>query len=115
MLFCVFRSCCAVLLEKLEIVFSVFISDELQLEWLMTNHNGVVNGQLQLKNAVEVHSSTCGYLFNDQLDIVQRDTLVVGTDDQLQQVISQHLKHHADVCRSRSRLIPEMMNSHAPK
>lgn len=49
MLFCVFRSCCAVLLEELEIVFSVFISDELQLEWLMTNDNGVVNGQLQFE------------------------------------------------------------------
>lgn len=37
------------------------------------------------------------HLSDDELDIVDRDSLVVGSNDQLQQVVSQHLKHHADI------------------
>ena len=45
------------------------------------------------------------YLSNYCLDTAQRNTLVIGTDDQFEQVVTQHLKHHANICLL-SRLLP---------
>jgi len=38
-----------------------------------------------------------GYLANNGLDVEQRNALVLTAYDELEEVVTEHLKHHADV------------------
>lgn len=48
-------------------------------------------------NFAKLTPRTRPHLFHNNLDISQRDSLVVAPDDELEKIVSQHLEDHADV------------------